>query len=66
MLHPSYIAIVTTRNKHYRSEAANVLSIVTMEYAHLNVGDIAHVKTLSKICTLQLRGWLQRVWEEGV
>jgi hypothetical protein len=21
---------------------------------------------LSKICTLQLRGWLQRVWEEGV
>jgi len=32
----------------------------------LKVGDIAQVKTLSKICTLQLRGWLQRVWEEGV
>jgi hypothetical protein len=37
-----------------------------MEYVLLNVGDIAQVKTLSKICTLQLRGWLQRVWEEGV
>jgi hypothetical protein len=41
-----------------------VLSIVTMEYALLNVGGVAHVKT-SKICKLQLRGWL-RVWEEGV
>jgi len=43
-----------------------VLNIVTTEYIPLNVGVIAHVKTLSKICPLQLRGWLQRVWEEGV
>jgi len=35
---------------------------VTLEY----VGNIAHVKTLSKICILQLRGWLQLVWDEGV
>ena len=43
-----------------------VLSVVTMEYILLNVGVIAYVKTLSKICMLQLRGWLQCVWEEGV